>query len=70
MSAALVARELYRFYHVGDDETLALRGVSLAVEPVGAENSSGTPDLQLLPERRAWRDGSPELRDSPESPVR
>lgn len=31
--AAIEARELYRFYHVGDDETLALRGVSLAVNP-------------------------------------
>ncbi len=30
----LRARELYRFYRVGDEETLALRGVSLAV-PVG-----------------------------------
>jgi len=28
---ALRARELYRFYRVGDEETLALRGVSLAV---------------------------------------
>ena len=26
------AHELYRFYHAGDDETFALRGVSLAVE--------------------------------------
>ena len=29
----LEARELYRFYHTGDDETFALRGVSLAVDP-------------------------------------
>ncbi len=29
---ALEARELYRFYHAGDDETQALRGVSLTVE--------------------------------------
>jgi putative ABC transport system ATP-binding protein len=28
----LEAHDLYRFYHAGDDETLALRGVSLAVE--------------------------------------
>ena len=28
----LEARELYRFYHAGEDETFALRGVSLAVE--------------------------------------
>jgi putative ABC transport system ATP-binding protein len=27
------ARDLYRFYHIGDDETLALRGVSLKVFP-------------------------------------
>src|SRR5256714_13792854 len=30
---AIEARELYRFYHIGDDETQALRGVSLAVQP-------------------------------------
>ena len=29
----LEARELYRFYHAGDDETFALRGVSLSVGP-------------------------------------
>jgi putative ABC transport system ATP-binding protein len=27
------AHELYRFYHAGDDETFALRGVSVMVEP-------------------------------------
>jgi putative ABC transport system ATP-binding protein len=32
--SALRARDLYRFYRVGDDETLALRGVSLEV-PAG-----------------------------------
>ncbi len=32
MTSALDARDLYRFYHAGDDETLALRGVSLSVE--------------------------------------
>jgi putative ABC transport system ATP-binding protein len=32
VAAALEACELYRFYHVGDDETFALRGVSLTVE--------------------------------------
>jgi putative ABC transport system ATP-binding protein len=31
MSAVLEARSLYRFYHAGDDETLALQGVSLEV---------------------------------------
>ena len=30
---ALEARELYRFYHIGDDETQALRGVSMAFNP-------------------------------------
>jgi putative ABC transport system ATP-binding protein len=32
MTAVLEAQSLYRFYHAGDDETLALQGVSLAVE--------------------------------------
>ena len=30
--SVLEARDLYRFYHAGDDETFALRGVSLHVE--------------------------------------
>jgi putative ABC transport system ATP-binding protein len=29
----LEARDLYRFFHAGDEETLALRGVSLSIEP-------------------------------------
>ncbi|MBB3386622.1 MULTISPECIES: ABC transporter ATP-binding protein [unclassified Rhizobium] len=29
----LVAHELYRFFHVGEDETFALRGVSLSLSP-------------------------------------
>lgn len=29
----LEARELYRFFHVGDDETFALRGVSVSLAP-------------------------------------
>jgi putative ABC transport system ATP-binding protein len=33
MTAALSANDLYRFYHAGDEETLALRGVSVSVEP-------------------------------------
>ncbi len=33
MVSALEAHDLYRFYHVGEDETLALRGVSLSIEP-------------------------------------
>ena len=32
MTAVLEARDLYRFFHAGDDETLALRGVSLTVD--------------------------------------
>jgi putative ABC transport system ATP-binding protein len=31
--AVMEANDLYRFYHAGDDETLALRGVSLTVAP-------------------------------------
>jgi putative ABC transport system ATP-binding protein len=30
--SAIEAQELYRFYHAGDDETFALRGVSVEVE--------------------------------------
>ena len=30
---AIEARELYRFYHIGDDETQALRGVTMEVHP-------------------------------------
>jgi putative ABC transport system ATP-binding protein len=33
MSAALHAESLYRFFRAGDEETLALRGVSLEVHP-------------------------------------
>ncbi len=32
MSALLQADSLYRFYHAGDDETLALQGVSLSLQ--------------------------------------
>jgi putative ABC transport system ATP-binding protein len=32
VSGVLDAVDLYRFFHVGDDETLALRGVSVEVE--------------------------------------
>jgi putative ABC transport system ATP-binding protein len=33
MLSALEATDLYRFFHTGDDETLALKGVSLTVRP-------------------------------------
>ena len=35
MSAVLEARDLYRFFHAGDDETLALRGVKYRPAPAG-----------------------------------
>jgi putative ABC transport system ATP-binding protein len=51
---ALEARELYRFFHSAEDETLALRGVSLRVEPgemiaiVGASGSGKSTLIQCL----------------------
>jgi putative ABC transport system ATP-binding protein len=51
MTALLQADSLYRFFHAGDDETLALQGVSLAVgagEVVAVTGPSGSGKSTLL----------------------
>jgi putative ABC transport system ATP-binding protein len=50
-SASIEGRDLYRFYHAGDDETLALRGVTISAasgEIVAVSGPSGSGKSTLL----------------------